>query len=105
VSDIARILQNLFLDVRDSYRPKMHYMRGPGPKWLAKHQPWLRLRSEGVGEAAVCKLCRRIGQGLGDSGKTPKLPCARNVTNFNSEVRSCPNSRAALPAPHPSSSL
>ena len=22
----------------DSYRPERHYMRGPGPKWHAKHQ-------------------------------------------------------------------
>ena len=24
-------------DVFDSYRPELHYMRGPGPKWFAKH--------------------------------------------------------------------
>jgi hypothetical protein len=23
--------------VRDGYRPERHYMRGPGPKWHAKH--------------------------------------------------------------------
>jgi hypothetical protein len=23
---------------RDPYRPERHYMRGPGPKWHAKHQ-------------------------------------------------------------------
>ena len=22
----------------DSYRPELHYMRGPGPRWHAKHQ-------------------------------------------------------------------
>ncbi|MBR0775203.1 hypothetical protein JQ543_27535 [Bradyrhizobium diazoefficiens] len=22
----------------DPYRPELHYMRGPGPKWQAKHQ-------------------------------------------------------------------
>lgn len=38
LSDIASILRNLWLDVRDSYRPELHYMRGPGPKWQAKHQ-------------------------------------------------------------------
>ena len=21
----------------DTYRPELHYMRGPGPKWRAKH--------------------------------------------------------------------
>jgi hypothetical protein len=24
-------------DQADSYRPEAHYMRGPGPKWRAKH--------------------------------------------------------------------
>jgi hypothetical protein len=23
--------------VSDSYRPELHYMRGPGPKWREKH--------------------------------------------------------------------
>ena len=23
----------------DPYRPELHYMRGPGPKWHAKHSP------------------------------------------------------------------
>jgi hypothetical protein len=36
VSDFARIVHNLVIDVRDSYRPELHYMRGPGPKWRAK---------------------------------------------------------------------
>jgi hypothetical protein len=27
------------LDVaRNPYRPELHYMRGPGPKWRAKHR-------------------------------------------------------------------
>ena len=24
-------------DVLDPYRPELHYMRGPGPKWREKH--------------------------------------------------------------------
>jgi hypothetical protein len=31
--------------VRDSYRPELHYMRGPGPKWRAKHQRWPGVQS------------------------------------------------------------
>jgi hypothetical protein len=27
------LLNSLF----DPYRPELHYMRGPGPKWRAKH--------------------------------------------------------------------
>jgi hypothetical protein len=37
-SDFASVVRNLIMDVRDSYRPELHYMRGPGPKWRARHQ-------------------------------------------------------------------
>jgi hypothetical protein len=47
-SDFASVVRNLILDVRDSYGPEVHYMRGPGPKWHAKHRPWLRFDSEAV---------------------------------------------------------
>ena len=30
-------LQYLVARIRDPYRPELHYMRGPGPKWRAKH--------------------------------------------------------------------
>src|SRR5882757_1259907 len=39
VSDFAGVVRNLALDIRDSYRPELHYMRGPGPKWRAKQRP------------------------------------------------------------------
>jgi hypothetical protein len=35
-----RTLQILF----DPYRPELHYMRGPGPKWHAKHDAAPALR-------------------------------------------------------------
>ena len=47
-SDFADVVQNLAKDVLDSYRPGLHYMRGPGPKWRAKHQGWLKFDSEAV---------------------------------------------------------
>jgi hypothetical protein len=28
----------LLRSTRDNYRPELHYMRGPGPKWYAKHR-------------------------------------------------------------------
>jgi hypothetical protein len=34
-TDLVRALKALF----DPYRPELHYMRGPGPKWHAKHDP------------------------------------------------------------------
>ena len=35
LADLGRTLRRLF----DPYRPERHYMRGPGPKWHAKHDP------------------------------------------------------------------
>ena len=46
VSDFANVIHNLIMDVRDSYRPELHYMRGPGPKWRAKR--WRRFDYEAV---------------------------------------------------------
>ena len=31
--------QRLLHRARDGYRPERHYMRGPGPKWHARHRP------------------------------------------------------------------
>ena len=36
-SDFAGVVRNLIRDLHDCYRPELHYMRGPGPKWHAKH--------------------------------------------------------------------
>src|SRR5258707_14750879 len=36
-ADIADLLHNLAKALFDPYRPELHYMRGPGPKWHAKH--------------------------------------------------------------------
>jgi hypothetical protein len=35
LADFGRALRSLL----DPYRPELHYMRGPGPKWHAKHDP------------------------------------------------------------------
>jgi hypothetical protein len=34
---VSDILHNLARSLFDPYRPELHYMRGPGPKWHAKH--------------------------------------------------------------------
>ena len=34
---IAEKTRRLTLGLFDSYRPELHYMRGPGPKWQEKH--------------------------------------------------------------------
>jgi hypothetical protein len=35
-ADLIRSFRTL---VADPYRPELHYMRGPGPKWHAKYDP------------------------------------------------------------------
>lgn len=34
---VALLWRNFCRDAFDAYRPELHYMRGPGPKWRAKH--------------------------------------------------------------------
>ena len=34
---MTKVWQDLVRDLFDPYRPELHYMRGPGPKWRAKH--------------------------------------------------------------------
>jgi len=57
-SDFAGVVHDLIIDVRDSYRPGLHYMRGSGPKWRAKHQTWPRFDSEAVSLSPMY-VCRR----------------------------------------------
>jgi hypothetical protein len=37
LSVVAMLWRTLRRDLTDPYRPELHYMRGPGPKWRAKH--------------------------------------------------------------------
>ena len=37
VADLVDLLRTLARSLLDPYRPELHYMRGPGPKWHAKH--------------------------------------------------------------------
>jgi hypothetical protein len=34
---LVNIWRKLRQRIFDSYRPELHYMRGPGPKWREKH--------------------------------------------------------------------
>jgi hypothetical protein len=35
--EFAKVLGKLWRAIFDAYQPELHYMRGPGPKWHAKH--------------------------------------------------------------------
>jgi len=37
LADLAEFVHALARSLFDPYRPELYYMRGPGPKWHAKH--------------------------------------------------------------------
>lgn len=49
LQDITTGCHELFRLACDPYRPELHYMRGPGPKWHAKHGSPLALDSNQTG--------------------------------------------------------
>ncbi|UWU94225.1 hypothetical protein [Bradyrhizobium sp. CB1015] len=69
-SDFTRVVHNLIMDVRDSYRPELHYMRGPGPKWRIKHQPWQRSGSEAAPSTGHHQLSPVYVHRLGSTNPT-----------------------------------
>jgi hypothetical protein len=41
-AEIRAFCRQFFARAFDPYRPELHYMRGPGPAWRAKHTPSTR---------------------------------------------------------------
>jgi len=37
LADIGAFWHQFYARTFDAYRPELHYMRGPGPAWRAKH--------------------------------------------------------------------
>jgi len=40
-AELGELLRSLVDCLFGTYRPERHYMRGPGPRWRAKHAPAL----------------------------------------------------------------
>ena len=38
-AELAAAARSVIAALHDSYHPERHYMRGPGPKWHARHDP------------------------------------------------------------------
>ena len=73
VSDFASMVHNLIMDVRDSYRPELHNMRGPGPKWRAKHLSWQKFNSPAIAPAGHRQLLA-VYAGRRDATNLIRLP-------------------------------
>jgi hypothetical protein len=39
LAELTDLFRTLSRTLTDGYRPELHYMRGPGPRWRAKHTP------------------------------------------------------------------
>ena len=57
--DLANLTRNLVKGLFDTYQPELHYMRGPGPKWRAKHERTLRLGPDVAAVPSLASLARR----------------------------------------------
>jgi len=55
---LAVLWRTFCRDAFDPYRPELHYMRGPGPKWHAKHAP-ARASIDVVGMPALVRVKAR----------------------------------------------
>jgi hypothetical protein len=53
---LAVLWRTFLRDLSDSYRPELHYMRGPGPKWRAKHA--VAQQPTGARPQAIVSLAR-----------------------------------------------
>ena len=57
---VIELLRLLSADFFDPYRPELHYMRGPGPKWRAKHQAGTDRSSSAASAAARVRGAYRL---------------------------------------------
>jgi hypothetical protein len=56
LAEIADFFRNLTRALVDPYRPELHYMRGPGPKWHAKHAPAVAPSAASLGAMPIPAL-------------------------------------------------
>ena len=61
--DLTDLVHGLVKSLIDPYRPELHYMRGPGPKWRAKHERAPRAAADAavLAPAWFGKCSRRSG--------------------------------------------
>jgi hypothetical protein len=56
---LVNIWRGLRREIFDSYRPELHYMRGPGPRWREKHAHIAEVSSISHQQ----QTCRSTGRG------------------------------------------
>jgi hypothetical protein len=76
----------------DSYRPELHYMRGPGPKWHATHDLAYASLDSAIGGSRSDKECcarrRRLPSPmLASSYRAMPTPPTKNADDADNEAR------------------
>jgi len=64
-AQLGDLLRDVAKALLDPYRPELHYMRGPGPKWRAKHAPVAARQVRAIPLLALIRLpisARRSGR-------------------------------------------
>ena len=56
LADVVEFVQDLARSLFDPYRPELHYMRGPGPKWREKYGAKIDGASPAVTRALMAGL-------------------------------------------------
>src|SRR5436190_870593 len=75
---------NSMVYLSEQYRPELHYMRGPGPRWLEKHAGRLGVNviaGEVGGHPKPPTLIRRIELSL-----RRRLPARRRIRRVTNEL-------------------
>jgi hypothetical protein len=85
----------------DSYRPELHYMRGPGPKWYAKHDLTLALIDGAIGDSRNDNECcaprqRLRSPMLASSYKGKPASSTKNVDVRNASNEARPSATLAV---------
>ncbi len=57
-ADIGALFHDLLQALFDPYRPELHYMRGPGPRWRAKHDCCAPADAPALPTPALRGVCR-----------------------------------------------
>src|SRR5207247_10197709 len=75
-ADIGELLHDVVKALLDPYRPERYYMRGPGPRWRAKHDRAQRVDAVAV-PAPLPRASTAVALAVLLRGSSPLSPPAR----------------------------
>ena len=89
MAEILKLARGLIRDLTTPYRPELHYMRGPGPAWRAKHPA----QSVEHGGPALCALAHPTPAPQGVEWAGQRSPRGEIQQHQGSRLPACPARR------------